>query len=223
MTASIDAWPMYRALVGIGVGCGLLIALVYVGTLPHIERQRAAALEQAVFAVLPGSASRRTFVFDAAGTLVPDTGSDGSRIHAGYDAAGRLLGVAIEAEGMGYADTIEILYGYVPADERIVGLRVLASKETPGLGDKIETDERYQANFAALDVRLDAAGEALVNPIAVVKPGTKSNAWEIDGITGATISAQAVGNTVAASAARWLPAVRRNREVLAAGGQHDES
>ena len=223
MTAAISPWPMYRALVGIGVGCGLLIALVYVGTLPHIERQRAAALERAVFAVLPGSASRQTFAFDEAGTLIADTASGGSRVHAGYDGAGRFLGVAIEAEGMGYADTIEILYGYVPADERIVGLRVLASKETPGLGDKIETDERYQANFAALDVRLDAAGEALVNPITVVKPGTKSQDWEIDGITGATISAQAVGNTVAASAARWLPVIRRNLEALAAREQHDDS
>ena len=223
MTESTSAFPMYRALVGIGVGCGLLIALVYMGTLPHIERQRAAALEQAVFAVLPGSASRQTFTLGETGGLLMDSASGGSRVHAGYDAAGAFVGVAIEAEGMGYADTIEILYGYVPADERIVGLRVLASKETPGLGDKIETDERYRANFTALDVRLDAAGEVLVNPIAVVKPGAKTEAWEIDGITGATISAQAVGNTVAASAARWLPVIRRNLETLAAEGQHDES
>ncbi len=222
MSAAISPLPMYRALVGIGIGCGLLIALVHVGTLPHIERQRAAALERAVFAVLPGAASRATFELGEAGELLADTAAGGSRLHAGYDAAGQFVGVAIEAAGMGYADTIEILYGYVPADERIVGLRVLASKETPGLGDKIETDERYRANFAALDVRLDAAGTSLVNPIEVVKPGTKSEAWEIDGITGATISAQAVGNTVAASAARWLPVIRRNLETLAAGGQHDE-
>ena len=139
MNAPIPAtWPMYRALVGIGMMCGLMIAVVFQGTRPIIERNRAEALERAIFAVLPAATERATF----------DVG-DG-RVYAGYDASGELVGFAIEAAGMGYADTISILYGYSPSAETIVGIRVLASKETPGLGDKIETDPDFLENFVAL-------------------------------------------------------------------------
>ena len=41
------SWPMYRALVGVGVACGLLIVSVYVLTLPVIARNEAEALQKA--------------------------------------------------------------------------------------------------------------------------------------------------------------------------------
>ena len=34
-----------------------------------------------------------------------------------------------------------ILYGYAPALDAVIGIRVLETKETPGLGDKIEKKE----------------------------------------------------------------------------------
>ena len=54
------AWPMYRALVGIGMLCGLLIAIVFAATEPVIAQNRAEALEAAVFSVLNGAESRVT-------------------------------------------------------------------------------------------------------------------------------------------------------------------
>ena len=52
--------------------------------------------------------------------------------------AGKVTGVAYEIRGTGYAGEIRLMMG-VDADGRILGVRVLAHKETPGLGDRIET------------------------------------------------------------------------------------
>jgi electron transport complex protein RnfG len=210
-------WPMFRALVGIGMLCGLLIAVVYQGTLPIIEKNRAEALERAIFAVLPAATARRTFSLGDAGRFVADVDEAGSRLYAGYDDEGALVGVAIEAAGMGYADTISILYGYSPGQQAITGIQVLASKETPGLGDKIETDTAFLENFVALDARLDADGTAPAHPIQTVKSGEKTEPWQIDGITGATISSQAIGAILASSTARWLPLLHAQLDTFVAG------
>jgi len=77
--------------------------------------------------------------------------------------------------------------------------------ETPGLGDKIATDPVFLANFSPLDARLDAAGSALTNPIVTVKHGRKTVPWQIDAITGATISCKAVGKALNESTQRLLP------------------
>ena len=46
---------------------------------------------------------------------------------------------------------------------------------------------------------------ALVNPIVTVKHGAKQHPWEIDAISGATISAKAVGKALNQSAQSLLP------------------
>ena len=213
-TVRTPAWPMYRTLVGVGMLCGLMIALVYQGTLPVIEKNRAEALERAVFAVLPAAVERITFALTAAGDLVADVAATGRRVHAGFDAGGALVGVAIEAAGMGYADTISILYGYAPQGQAIVGMQVLTSKETPGLGDKIETDPVFLENFVALDARLDESGNALANRIETVKRGEKTQPWQIDGITGATISSVAIGDILAESSSYWAPVIQDRLDDL---------
>ena len=146
------AWPMYRAMVGIGILCALLIVAVVLTTLPRIERNRAEALERAVLQVLPGAVGFRRH----------DIGRD---VYAAFDPDGQLVGVALEAQAMGYQDTVRILYGYDPARQAVVGMRVLESRETPGLGDRIETDPVFTANFEALDVSLAADSASLAHPI----------------------------------------------------------
>ena len=189
-------WPMYRALVGVGMLCGLLIAVVFQGTLPIIEKNKAEALEKAVFAVIPSAVRRETIELD------------GGEVYAGYDENDNLAGVAIEASAMGYADVLTLLYGYDPSAETIIGIRVLTSKETPGLGDKIEKDEAFLRNFDALDARVDESGTAMRNRIVTVKNGTKTEPWQIDAVTGATITSNAVGEALGSSSDRWIPKVK---------------
>ena len=111
---------------------------------------------------------------------------------------------------MGYQDVIRVIYGYSFADEAIIGIRVLESKETPGLGDKIETDPDFLRNFEQLDVSLVEDRSALANPIVPVKSGEKSHPWEVDGITGATISSVAIANILNDSAQYWVPRIQEH-------------
>jgi electron transport complex protein RnfG len=132
-------------------------------------------------------------------------------IFAGYDEKHELVGVAIEAQRMGYQDVIQLLYGYSLEEEALIGMRVLSSRETPGLGDRIETDATFQQNFVALDMRLADGGEQLAHPIEFVKPGEKASPWQIDGISGATISSQAVAEMLRDSSAEWIPRIQQHR------------
>ncbi|MGB9341143.1 MAG: hypothetical protein WCB63_18015, partial [Polyangiales bacterium] len=60
-------WHMYRAMVGVGVVCGLLIVSVFQVTLPIIERNKAEALQEAIFHVLPEARTSSTFRLDDEG------------------------------------------------------------------------------------------------------------------------------------------------------------
>jgi electron transport complex protein RnfG len=226
MTSTVDiqpapalpnSWHMIRALGGVGVLCSLLIVLTYQWTLPIIEQNKAEALERAIYNVLPGAASSTTYRIGADESITVFTGKPTGTEHlvfAGYDAGGELVGVAVEAAGQGFQDIIRLIYGYSPGRQQVIGMEVLESKETPGLGDKIIKDAAFVANFAALDVRLDEAGAALLNRVVAVKAGKKQHPWEVDGITGATISSVAVADIIDASARQFLPALRRQLSAI---------
>jgi electron transport complex protein RnfG len=205
---------MMRAMVGIGLACGLLIVTVFQGTAPVIAANRAELLQRAIFEVLPEATSSKSYAlaggdrFEPMGEGESTLDADARVVHAGYDDEQRLVGFALEASAMGYADLITLLYGYDHREQQVVGMVVLQSKETPGLGDRIETEPDFVANFAALDVSLDDSGAAKQNPIAAVKQGTKQHPWEVDGITGATISSKAVVAALERSTSFWAPRLR---------------
>lgn len=211
-SAPASSNKMLQAMVGIGLLCALLIVLTYEGTLPRVERLKAEALEKAIFKVLPGTVKTQAFLLQD-NAFVSDGGAEasGPLVYAGFDEKEELVGVAIAASGQGYADILRILYGYDPAQQAVVGIHVLESKETPGLGDKIEKDPAFLENFMALDVALNTELTALKNIVVPVKNGTKQNPWEVDGITGATISSRAIGNILGESTARWIPLIYQNK------------
>jgi electron transport complex protein RnfG len=210
---STSSMKMLRAMVGIGIACASLIVFTYEGTLPRIERLRAEALEQAIFKVLPGITETATFQLATDNTFEKVVGeADGGQlVYAGYDSEGKLSGVAITASGQGYADILRILYGYNPTTQKVVGFYVLESKETPGLGDKIEKDDNFLSNFEGLDVSLTDDLSKVQNIVIPVKNGTKENPWEVDGITGATISSRAIGNIIGASTEQLVPLIYNNQ------------
>ena len=214
MSASVSVttiWPMYRTLVGLGMACALCIVSVFILTAPAIEQNQKAALQNAIFNVLPGTETTGAFEYsESAGFIQVGEASGDNAVYAGFDPQGRLVGVALSTQGQGYQDKIRILYGYSPSRQAIVGMQVLESRETPGLGDKIETDAAFLENFIELDVSLNAAGTDLNNAIAMVKSGQKNQAWQIDGITGATISSQAITDMLDVSARHWLPRIVAN-------------
>ena len=201
------AGAMLRTLGLVAMVCGLLIVSAYEGTLDAVNANKQIALERAVFKVLPGASRVETWVADDAGIRpLPAVLPAGVvKFYAAYDAAGVLKGIAAEGAAKGYADVVRVLYAYDPARQVITGLGVVAMRETPGIGDKIYTDAAFLKNFAALDVRLSTDLKSLANAIKVVKHGSKQNPWEIDAISGATVTSKAVGKGINESAQRLLP------------------
>ena len=208
---------MLLAMVGIGIISAFLIVLTYELTLPRVQRLKAEALEKAIFEVLPETDHTQAFGLNTDGALVKIEEGDKSEaaLYAGYDKDGKLVGYAVEAVGQGYADVIRIIYGYDPNEQILIGFQVLESKETPGLGDKIGKEEAFLNNFKTLDVSVSNDGQ-LRNKVITVKQGEKQHAWEIDGITGATISSRAVGDIIGKSTMEVVPILHQNFK----NGQH---
>jgi len=210
-----SSFKMIRALGGVGIMCGILIVLTYQLTLPIIKEKKAIALEKAIYTVLPGAHSKITFeVLKDGHFKKTESDAEGNRVFAGLDDQGQLVGFAIEAEGNGFQDVIKVIYGYSHENETLVGIKVLESKETPGLGDKIEKDEQFLENFVALDVKLGPNDQQLLHPIELVKPGKKTNPWQIDSITGATISSKAISNILGKSSEVWVPRIQEHLQEV---------
>ena len=203
-------WEMYRSIVGIGAFCALLIVTVFNATAGRIADNKARFLSSAIAQVLPAVRSTVEVNLDANDKLVAATEPASLPALLGYGEDGELVGAVITAQAMGYADNITVLYSYSFDLEAIVGFKVLESKETPGLGDKVEIEPHFLANFEALDARLDGDGAALVNAIVTVKQGEKTEPWQLDGITGATITSDAIGAILNRGSGYWLPALERD-------------
>jgi electron transport complex protein RnfG len=175
---------------------GLIIIAIYLATFDTIAENKARELREAVFRVLPGVTQMQKLRYDGEQLVVMPEGArdDADTIYGGYDAEGHFVGYAIPNAGPGFQDTISVLYGYDPAARRMVGMWILDSRETPGLGDKIYKDAAFVANFDEL---------AMDPQIIAVKKGTRAKPNEIDTITGATISSKAVVRIMNEAHARW--------------------
>ncbi len=180
------SWRLVATLSMAGVLAGLLIVIVHVWTQPRILEHQARALRAAVQEVLAEPARTETlYVIDDA--LTPDlpAGIDSlavERVFVGYDQSGELIGLAIKGAEPGFQDIINLIFGYDPTEGRLLGMKVLDNKETPGLGDKIVKDSSFVGDFVGASV-----------PLIGVGMGRATGAeGEIDMITGATISSRAV-------------------------------
>lgn len=164
--------------------CGFFIVSAYQYTRPYIVANQRQQTEAAALAVLPHA------------TQVREVRVNQLRWFEGRDAHGKSAGIAIEASGRGFVDQIKLLYAYNPQSQRIQGIKVVESKETPGIGDKIIADVDFHNNFKNLPVQ---------HALATVKHGKKTQDWQIDGISGATISSKAVTKLLQASMEATLP------------------
>lgn len=212
--APTSAWSIYRAIVGIGILCALLIVTVFQTTAPRIRENQERFLAEAIAEVLPPAKFTVAVEARSDGSLVETAGAISLPVFLGYNENDELIGAVVTAQGMGYQDNIRVLYAYSFELAAIVGFKILDSKETPGLGDRVEKEPHFLANFERLDATLSADGSALLNPIVTVKQGEKTEPWQVDGITGATITSEAIGNILHDSANTWVPVFERNSEVF---------
>jgi electron transport complex protein RnfG len=200
------AWRITTTLALAGAIAGVLIVVVHQWAEPRVEAYRARVLEQAILEVLHEPARFDT-LYVGGGTLSeePSAGGGADPVYVGFDASGRPVGFAIPGEGPGFHDMVRLIFGYDPATGEVLGMRVLESKETPGLGDAIVKDEGFVGEFEGVDA-----------PLVGVKPGADERAAEVDMITGATISSRAVIGIInrrvealGPALAAWRPAEAR--------------
>ncbi|MCK5083594.1 MAG: FMN-binding protein [Candidatus Omnitrophica bacterium] len=90
--------------------------------------------------------------------------------------------IAFEISGTGLQGAIHATIALSPDLERISGLSIVKQEETPGLGGRIAEDE-FLDQFK---------GKAISNGLAILSPGKAKADNEVDGITGATLSCNAL-------------------------------
>jgi Na+-translocating ferredoxin:NAD+ oxidoreductase subunit G len=195
------SWKLVATMTAAGALAGLLLVGVYDLTLPRIEQHQGETMQVAIREVLKAPARWDTLwlqqgkLVKALPAGVEPKGVD--RIWLGYDGAGKRIGFAMRATGNGFQDPVTVMFGYDAAAKSVIAMRVIASKETPGLGDKITTDSAFVNGF------VDAAA-----PVEGVKAGRESGkANEVMMITGATISSRAVIRIVNDAIAQWQPLI----------------
>ncbi|MFC1747608.1 FMN-binding protein [Pseudomonadota bacterium] len=210
-----STWHMYRAFAGTGLVCAVLIVVIFQFTAPIITANKTAALNRAVLLVLSEATYKQAFELNDAGLFEPtaETRIATNVVYVGYKANGELAGIAIPAQGMGYQDNIELLYGYSLSKKAVVGLNILSSRETPGLGSKIADDEAFQANFKHLTIAVSSASLG-AETVEVVKATQRRESWQINAISGATVSSKAVANILSESISYWLPKILRQQDVF---------
>ena len=185
-----------------GTLAGLLIVMVNQHTKPIIDKYKAEQLKIAVYEVLPGIERYSTYyLVDGALSLTLPEGAKEpgyKRAYIGYDTSDEIMGVAISRGESGFQDVVQVIFGFDPASGKLTGMKVLDSKETPGLGDKIFKDQVFVDQFFA----------GPETPLVGVKIGAgKGNPNEIDTITGATISSKVVIDIINHGLEEWMPII----------------
>lgn len=176
-----------------------LLTGVYLLTRPKILEQKAQAEKEALEEVIP-----------EAGYFEPVLKDNQAIYFRAYSSSDKkkILGYAFKTEGQGYSSAIETMAG-MDTEGKITGIKILEQNETPGLGAKISEvlakKTLWQAikEFFAPEKRLPEmplkpwfCGQfkgKRIKDLIVVKDATKKN---IQAITGATISSEALTNSV---------------------------
>jgi electron transport complex protein RnfG len=187
---STVANPTYRQRVGYQAGllggfamvAAAMLVMGDIATRDAIQQRQAEDLLASLAQVIPRDLHDNDLLADTLTLQTPDGEVIVYRALEGLTVSG----VAFETVGQGYGGAIRVLLG-VDKDGRILGARVLAHTETPGLGDKIEVDRD--------DWILDFDGKSLGEP-PPERWAVKKDGGDFDQFSGATITPRAVVKSV---------------------------
>ncbi|PIE39277.1 MAG: electron transport complex subunit RsxG [Gammaproteobacteria bacterium] len=170
--------------------CTLLITLTWLGTHDHIAAAELQVRRQALLDLIPKG--------EHANDMLQDTlpaAADGSLlklkqnrdIYRARNAQGQVIAVILPVRAPdGYSGDINALVA-IAADLTVLGVKVISHRETPGLGDKIDTRKSsWIGQFT---------GKNPNNP-APTQWAVQKDGGSFDQLTGATISSRAVVNAV---------------------------
>jgi Na+-translocating ferredoxin:NAD+ oxidoreductase subunit G len=195
----VRSWKLISLMTVAGALAGLLIVTAYQATLPRIEHHKGEVERAAVQEVLKAPPSFDT-LYHYSGALVKrlpaGTSTKGlEKVYLGHDAAGKRVGFALSGTENGFQDPVTVMFGYDAAAHKLIAMKVISNKETPGLGNKIESDTAFIYGFVGATAPLNG----------VKKDRGKSAPNDVVMITGATISSRAVIRIINDAIARWQP------------------
>jgi electron transport complex protein RnfG len=168
---------MFIVLIVVGVFSGGSLAVMYRFTQAPIQNTQQKELKEAVFKVIPDAKDYNEIKSVDSTVIYKVTGQDGET--AGYAVAG---------EGGGFQGNIRLMVGLDKNMESITGIEILESMETPGLGERVK-DEPFRSQFFGMKIPEGVT-------IGCVKNEKDKKETDIQAITGATISSEAVVSIV---------------------------
>ena len=166
---------------------GLLLGLAYSVTAPIIEARELAEKAAAYQSLFPDAAefvnddALDAFVADQ-DAILEGSGYEAATINEcmyALDADGNILGYCLSVRTAGSQDILVTGVGY-RADHHLAGINILQNSESPGLGQEASKDY-FTEQFTDKDVEY----------FVVTKRGASADN-EIDALTGATITSNAV-------------------------------
>lgn len=161
---------MITVLTVVSLISGTILVLMYNYANPFILKNRDRERTLAIFKIFPEGKNYEKKKFGENVLFEIKDGND------------NVLGYIFEAEGNGYQGLIKIMAGIDTGFKTLLGMEILESQETPGLGQEI-TEQKFKVQFRGL---------ATSPEITYVKNKKPENPNEIQAITGATISSGAV-------------------------------
>ena len=182
-----------------------IIAATYLGTRDKITEARRKAQEKALLEIIPLNRHNNSMLDD---TILVGPEADGLGLRTeGQIYVARQDGTAIAIilpvrAPDGYSGDIELIVG-INGDGSVAGVRALAHKETPGLGDKVDLKKSPWV--------LGFNGRSLADPLPEYWK-VKKDKGAFDQFTGATITPRAV----TAAVKRSLEYFKANRARLLA-------
>ena len=171
--------------------CTVLVAATYQFTVERIAANQRAFLEQSLEPALSGvfydnSITESKLVIPTPHEL---PGSDAAVVYRAYAEDRPAAALFVVTARDGYAGPIRLLIG-ISADGVVTGVRVLEHRETPGLGDRIDSSRS--------DWVLQFDGRSMINP-NIDGWAIKRDGGQFDQLTGASVTPRAVIKAITAT------------------------
>ncbi len=119
------------------------VSSTFLLTKDTIKKKELASLAEALYTVLPG-------LEDQPVEITPPEIAEHNRVYKGTNKAGNLIGYAACGEAQGYSSKIKVMVGIDPNLEKILGINILAQRETPGLGTKMTEAESTNTLYSLI-------------------------------------------------------------------------
>lgn len=183
-----------------GVLGSSLVAFTHLGTADQIAANEKAVLMNNIHKLVSPDEMDNDLLNDVISIRAPELSSEDIMVYRARRQGEPVAVIMTPVEAPGYAGPIKLIVG-IRMDGSLGGVRVMAHKETPGLGDKLEEKRS--------DWVLGFTGKSLTDP-APERWKVKRDGGDFDQFTGATITPRAI----VASTKHSLEYFSRHRQQL---------